>query len=250
MKLAIIGLGKMGTLIETIAKQRGHETLSIDPHNPQADYTDVNAAPLGQCDCCIEFSHPSVVVNSIKSVITSAVPIVVGTTGWDTEQEAIQRFVKEKNGTLLYSSNFSIGVQVFSKIMQHAARLLNAFEQYDVAGFEAHHREKADSPSGTARTLADILLAECSRKDSILFGAPDRKVNANELQFSSVRCGAIPGTHSIHFDSEVDNITLSHTARNREGFAVGAVLAAEWLRSKKGFFTIDDLINEALGASL
>jgi 4-hydroxy-tetrahydrodipicolinate reductase len=246
MKIAIVGLGKMGTLIADISKQRGHTIVTVDPHAATADVRSVDDLPLADIDACIEFSHPDAVLHSISTLVAAGIPLVVGTTGWYDKIESVRSMVEQSKSAFLYASNFSIGVHVFAEILRHATALFNHFEQYDVAGVESHHNQKADSPSGTARTLAEILLDGLTRKEKLVFGSPDRRIEPNELQFSSMRCGSIPGEHEICFDSEVDSIRLTHTARSRTGFALGAVQAAEWLVGKQGFFTIEDLIREAL----
>lgn len=246
MNIGIIGLGKMGSLVAEIAQQRGHSVVTVDPSHPTANYTAVADLPLDTIAACIEFSQPDSVIENISTVVGAGVPLVVGTTGWYDKLGEIQKRVADADSAFLYASNFSIGVHIFAEIVRHATAVFNHFEQYDVAGFETHHNQKADSPSGTARTLADIVLAGLARKEKLVFGCPDRKIEPEELQFSSMRCGAVPGVHEIHFDSEVDSIRLTHTARNRTGFALGAVQAAEWLQGKKGFFSIEDLIRDAL----
>ena len=153
----------------------------------------------------------------------------------------------KQNGTgLIHSSNFSIGVNVFFKIIENAARMFNKIEEYDVYGYEMHHNKKIDSPSGTAKTIGNILINNIKRKDKLLFEAINRKIQPNELHFASVRAGAIPGTHAVGFDSDADTIELKHTARNREGFALGAIMAAKWIKNKKGFYTIDDMMDSIM----
>lgn len=246
MKIAIIGLGKTGSLIQSAAKARGHSTITIDSGKPEADFPTIQAAPLVECDCCIDFTHPDTILDTIQYVLSNNVPLVVGTTGWYDNLTTVKELVSQSNSAFLYATNFSIGVQLFSAVVRHAASLFNAFDEYDVAGFEMHHNQKADSPSGTARTIAEILVEQTEKKQTILYGSPDRQINATELHFPSLRCGHIPGLHEAIFDSEVDTVRIQHTARNRHGFARGAVRAAEWLQGKTGFFSINDLIEEAL----
>jgi 4-hydroxy-tetrahydrodipicolinate reductase len=154
--------------------------------------------------------------------------------------------VKNNQVALIHAANFSLGMNIFYQILQQAAALFDRFENYDVSGIELHHHKKADSPSGTARKLADILLKYIQRKKKATYDLVNRKIEPDELHFASLRCGSIPGTHKIIFDSTADTVELTHTARNRQGLALGAVLAAEWIRGRKGFFSIDDMMKDKL----
>jgi len=154
--------------------------------------------------------------------------------------------VAENNIGLIHAANFSLGMNIFYHIVKESAKLIDQFDNYDISGLELHHNKKADSPSGTAKTLAEILLNNIRRKEKVTYEMVNRKIEPDELHFASVRSGSIPGTHKIIFDSTADTIELSHSARNREGFAIAAVIAAEWLHGKKGFFTIDDLMKDKL----
>ena len=200
MKLAILVLGKTGGLIQSSALQRGHTVITVDPTVPGADFKTLQDAPLADCDCCIDFTSPAVILDSIKYILPLGTDLVVGTTGWYDEIDTVQAWVREHNASFLYASNFSIGVHLFSAVLQKAAEVFNAFDEYDVAGMELHHNQKADSPSGTACTVADILLNGIDRKTEIVYGAPDRQILPHELQFSSLRCGDFPGTHEAIFD--------------------------------------------------
>ena len=249
MKIAMIGYGKMGQLIKRIAEQRNHQVTTIDPHNDQAEHSEISEASLQGVDVCIDFTHPSVIMENIRSVVSLGKPLIVGTTGWYDSIDVVKSLVEQNKGSFLYAANFSLGMNVFFKLAENAARIMNNFPDFDVAGLEYHHNKKADSPSGTTRVLARILQENLDRKEKIVYDIVDRQIEANELHFASVRVGSIPGTHTVLFDSPADTIELSHIARNREGFATGAVTAAEWLQGKSGFYTISDFIEQIIGGS-
>ena len=246
MKIALVGYGKMGHIVKELAQARGHLITTIDPQNDDADYKDISQESVGDVDVCIDFSHPSVVLSNIEKLTSLKKNSVIGTTGWYDKVEWVKELVEKHNVGLLYASNFSIGVNIFYQIVKNAAHLINKIDAYDICGLEYHHNQKADSPSGTAQSLAKILLQEIDRKDKVVYDKMDKKIQPNELHFASVRCGSFPGTHEISFDSPADTISLKHTARSRQGFAYGAVLAAEWLKEKKGLLTIDDFIKSIL----
>lgn len=226
MKIALIGTGKMGQMIEKIIAET-HQHQITAKFNKTTPFT-LETAKLAAADVYIDFSQSDCVLKHIEICAELRKPIVIGTTGWDAQLTEAKKLIDKHQIGCFYAPNFSIGVTLFSEIVAHAAVLLNSFDEYDVGGVEWHHRHKADAPSGTAKALTKVLLDNMSRS-----AAP---------QFTSVRCGSIPGTHTIEFDSPVDSITLTHTARSREGFARGAVRAAEWLQGKQGFFTMKDLI--------
>jgi len=246
MRIAVIGYGKMGRLIKSAAEERGHSVSTVDPQNPSADFSAIDARSTEGVDVCIDFSHPSAALGNIERLSALGKNLVMGTTGWYGSLDEVQRLIQERGTGFLYASNFSIGVNAFMRVVRYAAALFNRIETYDVGGIEYHHRKKADSPSGTAQTLAQLLIEEIDRKTELVYDIVDRPIGPAELHFASVRCGSIPGTHEILFDSEADTISLRHTARSRQGFAFGAVLAAEWLRGKRGFFTIEALMGDLL----
>lgn len=246
MRIALIGYGRMGRLIKAIAEERGHFVRTIDPQAEGADFAEIDGAALDGIDVCIDFSHPGCALANIDRISAFGRSLVMGTTGWYGKLEEVRQMIAARGSGFLYASNFSIGVNAFTRIVRRAAALFNRIDAYDVGGIEYHHRKKADSPSGTAQSLGQALLAEIERKSKLVYDIIDRPIAPEELHFASVRCGAIPGTHEIVFDSEADTISLRHTARNRQGFAYGAVLAAEWLHGKRGFFTIDDLMADLL----
>ncbi|MAG41306.1 MAG: 4-hydroxy-tetrahydrodipicolinate reductase [Erythrobacteraceae bacterium] len=248
LKLAIVGYGKMGKEIEAIAKERGHEIVStIDSNDNEAQFKKINEESLQNVDVCIDFTHPDSAISNVEAMSALGVNVVLGTTGWYDEMNRVRSIVKDTNIGFMWASNFSIGVNMFFRIVQDAASIVNSVPEYDVAGNEIHHNQKADSPSGTAVSIAEILVKNISRKKKIVYEALNRQIKNNEIQFSSTRIGNVPGTHSVLFDSQADTIELKHTARNRGGFALGAVLAAEFVNKKKGFFEINDLMDNLIG---
>lgn len=226
MKIALIGYGKMGRLIAQLAPHRGHEIIAIVSRSTKD--TDSQLNHLHEADILIDFSHPEAVLNHLHQSIALKKPLVIGTTGWDNQLALVKELVASSSIGCLYAPNFSIGVHLFKKIVSYATQLIAPFAEYDLSGIEYHHKQKLDAPSGTAKALSSTIM--------------EHLPHLKDFQFSSVRCGHIPGTHTLHLDSPVDTITLTHQARNREGFAHGALTAAEWLKNKKGFFTLDDLI--------
>ncbi|HLC60250.1 MAG TPA: dihydrodipicolinate reductase C-terminal domain-containing protein [Candidatus Nanoarchaeia archaeon] len=234
MNIAIIGYGKMGKEIEKIAKTRGINVVSIiDQNGKGATFSEINEKSMKNVDVCIDFTRPDAVIDNLQKISKFGKSIVIGTTGWNDKLGEAKKIVNHNNIGLIYASNFSIGVNIFFRIIKDAARMMNNVKGYDVFGYELHHSKKLDSPSGTAKIIEKILVDNIKRID---------KVN-----FASLRAGSIPGTHIVGFDSSTDTIELKHTARNREGFALGAVMAAEWIQGKKGFFEINDMMNEMIG---
>jgi 4-hydroxy-tetrahydrodipicolinate reductase len=236
MKIALIGYGKMGKMIEAAALLKGHSIVA----KVSKDQIE-NCSALQQAQVWIDFSHPNCVMENIKKGVKLGKDLVIGTTGWYENLDAVKELVADNNIGFLYSPNFSLGVNLFLKIVAEAAKLMNHIEYYDVSLFESHHNKKADSPSGTAKAIADLLINNITHKNKIVCNA-EGQIEPDALHIASLRCGSIPGTHSVIFDSPADSLTLTHQARNREGFASGAVAAAEWLKGKKGFFTIEDMI--------
>ncbi|MDR3325063.1 MAG: 4-hydroxy-tetrahydrodipicolinate reductase [Spirochaetaceae bacterium] len=256
MNIIISGYGKMGRLIEERAGERGHGVVAIvDPALAggasktgapgYGSLDDVQSGVLAKADLALDFTHPSVAADNVKAFAGKKIPLVVGTTGWELSE--VVQAVKESGASLLYASNFSLGVNLFYRVAEYAARLFDQFEEYDVAGFEAHHNRKADSPSGTAKAVAEILLKNMGRKKKVVYEMLDRPPAQDELHFASVRVGAAPGAHTIYFDSPADTVEIVHTARNREGLASGAIVAAEWLfktvaAGGRGIFTFADVL--------
>lgn len=248
MNIAVIGYGKMGHEIEKAARAKGIKVASIiDANDEDATHNEINEKSMKNVDVCIDFTSPDAVIENIKKTAKFKKNIVVGTTGWNNEMDEARNIVQKNNIGLIYASNFSIGVNVFFKIIENASKIIDKLEDYDVYGYELHHSKKMDSPSGTAKTIGEILIKNIKRKNKLLFEKIDRKIEANELHFASVRAGAIPGTHVVGFDSSADTIELKHIARSREGFATGAIMAAQWLQNKKGFYDIGDMMKSILG---
>lgn len=235
MKIALFGYGKMGKLVEQIAQERGHEIVAIINKANQT-------ANIEKADVCIDFSSPHSVISHLSLAAQKKKPIVIGTTGWLDSLPTVKEMSEKSKIGVIYAPNFSIGAHLFFHMIAHASRLVDAFDEYDVSGFEQHHNQKVDSPSGTALVLGEILLKELKRKNSIVWEPLQRSLKKEEIHFTSLRSGHTPGTHTIIFDSEADSLTLSHQARDRRGFALGAVKAAEWIKNRVGFFTIDDLL--------
>jgi len=243
MKIGIVGYGRMGKEIACIAKEHNHDIVTFDTQC-EADFNEINEANLKGLDVVIDFTVPKAVMTNIPIYNKAGVNVIMGTTGWYDKLEQVKSQVKDIG--FMWSGNFSIGVNLFFRILEASSKIMNNVEDYDVLAYEMHHNKKKDSPSGTAKMMADILLKNISRKKKLVTEMLDRPPKKDELHFASVRGGSIPGTHSILFDSEADTIELKHTARSRKGFALGAVLAAEWIQGKKGFFNIDDFMNEFL----
>lgn len=238
MKIALSGYGKMGKEIEKIALLRGHEIVAT--FNDSADWVD-KMEDLKKADVVIEFSMPHSVVNNIFKCFDAKLPVVVGTTGWAEQLDQVKEICREHNSSILYASNFSVGVNLFFEANKALARLMDDHEYYNVMIEETHHAAKLDAPSGTAIHLAMDLLNALGRKD-IWVNAPTKK--DYELEIVSHRKDDYPGTHVVRYESDIDSIELTHTAKSRVGFAKGAVLAAEWLVGKKGIYTMSDLLKD------
>jgi 4-hydroxy-tetrahydrodipicolinate reductase len=236
MKIALIGFGKMGKAIESIALNKGHEiVLKIDIQNNN-DFTE---AALQKADVAIEFTGPLSAYENIKKCIAWGVPVVSGSTGWLDKWNEVKDLCEVNNGTLIYSSNYSIGVNLFFELNKQLAQLMQPYNSYDVSMTEVHHTEKKDAPSGTAISLAEQILTNLGRKNKWV-NTPSE--NSNELVIQSERIDPAPGTHMIKYSSEIDDIEIIHTAHTRIGFASGAVLAAEFAFEKKGIFTMKDVL--------
>jgi 4-hydroxy-tetrahydrodipicolinate reductase len=236
LKIALIGYGKMGKAIEEIALQKGHEiVLKITSANI-LDFTKEN---LQQCDVAIEFTNPEAVANNLRICMDAAVPVVCGSTGWGGEEDAIRNYCIEKNGTLLYASNFSIGVNIFFEINKKLAALMAKQNTYKVSVEEIHHTQKKDAPSGTAISIAQQIINNRTDKDKWVLGETS---DINELSIISKRIDPAPGTHVVKYSSAIDDIEITHTAHSRKGFASGALFAAEFLAGKKGIFSMKDVL--------
>lgn len=250
MNIAIIGYGKMGKEIEAAAKLRNINVASIiDPESKDAMFKEITAESLEGADVAIDFTHPSAAVENIKKACMLKKNIVVGTTGWYERMDEVEAAVRKSGNGLIWSGNFSVGVNIFFRIAANAAKIIDKFDSYDVMVHEFHHKEKADSPSGTAAMIGKILTDNIARKNRIVTEELKRKIRPDEIHVSSTRGGHMPGTHIIDFDSFADTIELRHTVRSRQGLAIGALMAAEWLEGRKGFFTIDDFMKTVIGGN-
>jgi 4-hydroxy-tetrahydrodipicolinate reductase len=228
MKIALIGYGKMGHEIEKIALSRGHEIVSIIDIDNQEDFDSLNF--LFSTEVAIEFTRPETAFANYQKCFERNIPVVAGTTGWLEHLDEIKKECKENRQTFFYASNYSIGVNVFFAVNKYLAKIMNGFPQYDVHMEEVHHIHKLDAPSGTAITLAEGILENISRK------------NKSDLRIDSKREGEVPGIHEIIYESDADSICIKHDAKNRTGFALGAVLAAEFTKGKTGFLTMNDML--------
>ncbi len=246
MNVMITGYGKMGKLIEEILTQRGHTVACRVDKGGYGDYTAVTKENLHGVDAVIEFALPQGMEESIKLYSENGISTVVGTTGWDDKKKVITDIVKQNSGSFLYGTNFSIGANIFFNLVSKAADLINLTPDYDIMMLEYHHKQKKDSPSGTALTTANRIIEKCKKKDTIWTNKLDREIKENELNVASVRGGHIPGIHAVTLDSIADSIEIKHTARNRYGFALGAVMAAEWLIGREGFYQVEDFMNDFL----
>jgi len=230
MKIALLGYGKMGQTIERIAIERGHEiVLKKDEFNTYDG--------LSTADVAIDFSIPSVAVENISSCFHANVPVISGTTGWLAHYEEMVSLCEAKKGALISSSNFSLGVNIFFEINEHLAKIMSKFDSYKVQMEEIHHTQKLDAPSGTAISLAKGVI-ENSKYSNWTLENP----KPNEISIESLRIADVPGTHTVTYKSEVDDIEIKHTAHNRDGFALGAVIAAEWIVGKQGVFSMKDVL--------
>lgn len=231
MKIALLGYGKMGKEIEKIALERGHEIIL-----KKTDATDFSG--LENADVAIDFSIPTAAVDNISNCLQKNIPVISGTTGWLENYEDIVTLCKEKNGAFLYGSNFSVGVNLFFELNSYLAKLMAKVNGYNVAMEEIHHTQKLDAPSGTAISLAEGIFKETNYTNWTLNEPTD-----NEIHIDAKRIAEVPGTHSIFYKSAVDEIEIKHTAFNRQGFALGAVVAAEWIIGKNGVFSMKDVLN-------
>lgn len=242
VKIALIGYGKMGRMIEDLAQQMQVQIVSkIDPHQEGCE-KEITVTTLKDAEICIEFSHPSVVIDNIRKICACKRNLVVGTTGWNDRLDEVKAMVEQAGIGMVYGSNLSIGMNLFYEIVEKAAEVFSRYDEYDAYGLELHHRQKADSPSGTAKELSNILISALGQKEKAQYDKVDRKIMPEELHFASIRAGFIPGTHTVGFDSEADTIEITHRVRNRRGFALGALKAAIWISGKTGFFSIRDFL--------
>lgn len=233
MNILLVGYGKMGKTIERIALERGHQIAG------RIDIDNVHDLDSVQADVAIEFSHPDAAFNNVKKCVERNIPVVCGTTGWLGRKAEIDRLTQEKASTFFYASNYSLGVNIFFKLNEQLARMMNQFNAYEVSIDEVHHVEKKDAPSGTAITLAEGVVKYVDRKKKWV---KQGEAGEDEIEIQSFRIDDVPGTHVVKYASTIDDIEIKHTAHTREGFALGAVMVAEWLRNKKGALNMDDFL--------
>jgi len=231
MKIALLGYGRMGKNIESIALNRNH-TITLKIADANSDYN------FSDADVAIDFSVPSAAVNNIKKAFDAGVPVVSGTTGWLDKYDEILDYCKSKNGTFLYASNFSLGVNLFFELNKKLSELMAGFTEYSTEIEEIHHTQKLDAPSGTAITLAEQII-KLNNYTNWTLDQP----KSNEIHITAKRIENVPGTHEITYSSEIDSISIKHTAHSRQGFAMGAIIAAEWIKDKKGVFSMKDVLN-------
>ncbi|MFL2572108.1 MAG: 4-hydroxy-tetrahydrodipicolinate reductase [Flavobacteriaceae bacterium] len=232
MKIAILGYGRMGKAIESIAKSRGHEIVSIiDKDNPKDS--------LNGAEVAINFSVPSAAVANITHALNRGVAVVCGTTGWLENRADIESLCATKKGAFLYASNFSLGVNIFFALNYKLAQIMGKYKQYDASLTEIHHTQKLDTPSGTAITLAEGILPHIDKNSWAL----ERQAKGNDLPIKAERLPNVPGTHTVDYNSETDKISIKHVSHNRDGFALGAIVASEWVIGKSGIFTMKDVLN-------
>lgn len=233
MKILLLGYGKMGKAVEQIALERGHQIAGRIDQNNHGELSGILA------DVAIEFSQPEAAYENLRYCIENNIPVVCGTTGWLHQKTAIEKLTHSCNGAFFYASNFSIGVNLFFKLNQQLARMMNNFSHYDVSIDEVHHLEKKDAPSGTAITLAEGIMKEISAKKKWV---KKESKNPEDLLITSFRIDQVPGTHLVKYSSSIDDIEIRHIAHSREGFARGAVMVAEWLPGKKGVLGMEDFL--------
>lgn len=239
MKIALIGYGKMGKAVEGEAIQRNHEIVAILTKN---DVRNLQKTQSLQTDVLIDFTHPDTILSNIRTYAPLGFPIVCGTTGWTQHLAEVQNIIQENNIGFIYSSNFSIGVNLLAKLNRELARLMNPYPQYDCYIEEQHHRHKADAPSGTALTLANDILTNLDRKNTLVTDSlQSRAPKPEELSIGYIRSGEIIGKHKVSYTSDIDTISIEHFAHNRRGFALGAVIAAEWIQGKQGFYNFAEI---------
>ncbi|MFK7900011.1 MAG: 4-hydroxy-tetrahydrodipicolinate reductase [Cyclobacteriaceae bacterium] len=236
MNIALIGYGKMGKAIEAIAKARGNNISAIIDFNNQEELEKLSPETT---DVAIEFTQPTTAFNNLKACMEQGIPVVSGTTGWLDQKPTLEKICQENKGAFFYASNYSIGVNLFFSINQKLAQLMNPFNEYQITMDEIHHIHKKDEPSGTAITLAEGIIDHVSRKNTWEMN----NAEGDKIGISSFREGEVPGTHVIKYQSEIDTIEIKHEAHSRQGFATGAVVAAEWLAGKQGVFGMNDMLN-------
>lgn len=249
MKILLNGYGRMGREVEEILLQRNHSVAGRIDKSGTGDYGELTSEVLRECspDAVIEFAGQDCVAGNARICSEARIPVIIGTTGWNDRISEVESIVTRSGSAYLYGSNFAIGTHVFFALVEKAAAMINPLPEYDIFMTETHHNKKVDSPSGTALTTAAKIIEKNNRKKVIVKDALDRRIEDYELHVSSLRGGSVPGTHTVFLDSMADTIEITHTARNRKGLALGAVLAAEWLIGRTGFYTVEDYVKDLLG---
>jgi 4-hydroxy-tetrahydrodipicolinate reductase len=242
MRVALLGYGKMGHEVEASCRAKGHEVVAVVD-----DHAGATRGSLGDAEVAIDFTTPDAALPNILKVSGLGLDLVVGTTGWYNRLDEAKAAVEKAGTGLVWAANFSLGVQLFLRLAREAGHLVDALDEYDVAAHEVHHRHKVDHPSGTAVRLAETLVESVGRKKRWAAGPPEGAPDPQTLWVSSARVGEVPGTHLVSLEGPDDSIELKHTARGRSGFARGAVAAASWIRGRKGFFGIEDMLGERFG---
>jgi 4-hydroxy-tetrahydrodipicolinate reductase len=246
MNIALIGYGKMGKEVEALALRQGLSVVARFDIDNNRDGSGLTAETLKGVDVCIDFSVPSEVLTNLRRVAACRKNLVIGTTGWHDRIEEVRQIVDKERIGLVYAANFSIGVNLFLKLVEEAGNQFAQFEEYDVSIQEIHHKNKLDSPSGTALEIGKTLLRTSKQKKELLAGNAQGKIKPEQLQITSTRTGSVTGVHAVVFDSAADTIELKHTAKNRSGFALGALLAAKWINGKRGWYSMLDVLKDVL----
>jgi 4-hydroxy-tetrahydrodipicolinate reductase len=246
MNIALIGYGKMGKEVEALALSQGVFVVARFDIDNNRNGSGLTPEALKGVDVCIDFSIPSEVLTNLRRVAECKKNLVIGTTGWHDRIEEARQIVDKEGIGLVYAANFSIGVNIFLRLVEESGKHFAQFEDYDVSVQEIHHKNKLDSPSGTALEIGKTLLQKSKQKKELLAGNPKGKINPEQLQITSTRTGSITGVHTVVFDSLADTIELKHTAKNRSGFASGALLAAKWINGKRGWYSMRDVLQEIL----
>jgi 4-hydroxy-tetrahydrodipicolinate reductase len=247
MKILLNGYGRMGRMVEQALLTRGHSiSARIDPYDKDADSQKLSKEAADNTDMVIEFSLPDAVIENANLYVEYGLSAIVGTTGWAESKKSIGDLVRSAGTGYVYGNNFSIGAHLFFALTEKAAKLINPLPEYDISLYEIHHNQKKDSPSGTALTTGEKILSVSNRKKVVNTQTLDRMIKPDELHIASIRGGSNPGCHTVVLDSAADSLEIKHSARNRSGFALGAVIAAEWLSGKKGFFNIEEIMKDIL----
>ncbi|MBN2546867.1 MAG: 4-hydroxy-tetrahydrodipicolinate reductase [Spirochaetes bacterium] len=246
MNIAIVGYGKMGKIIEKSLIEKKMDLIStIDNFTDESMFKELNSDSLKRCDTAIEFANAEGIMERVNIYVENKINVVMGTTGWYDKIEEIKKIVDDRIG-FIWSGNYSLGVNIFFRIVRQSAKIFNKFIEYEPIMYELHHKQKKDSPSGTSKMISKILNEELASKSKVVEEKLDRKIEDNEIHSASIRGGYIPGIHTVLFDSPDDTVELKHSARSREGMARGALMAVQWIKGKKGFFTIDDFMNDVI----